>query len=185
MNASSDIGIGIPPSSGGYTVAVRVFGAIFLATTAWLVATLATDPAAVPWDFLVVNYIYLLGLTQFGVCFVAIMRLSGARWSRPYHRLGELMTMAYGPFAIIGFLVIFYFGRHELYYWIGDAGDVHLSPFQNEIIPVVAECHCATRVLQPGQIPLPAGDDSRYPDRRLGQRICTTANDLSTAGVAQ
>ena len=132
MNASSDISIGIPPSLGGYRVAVRTFGAIFLAAAAWLTYMLVTDPAAVPWDFLVVNYIYLLGITQFGVCFVAIMRLSGAKWSRPYHRLGELMTMAYGPFAIIGFLVIFYFGRHELYYWIGDAGEVHRSPFQTE-----------------------------------------------------
>jgi hypothetical protein len=132
MNASSDRSIGILPSSGGYTVAVRVFGGIFLATTVWLIYTLVTDPAAVPWDFLVVNYVYLLGLTQFGVCFVAIMRLSGAKWSRPYHRLGEMMTMAYGPFAIIGFLVIFYFGRHELYYWIGNAEEVHRSPFQNE-----------------------------------------------------
>ena len=132
MNANSDIGIGIPSSSGGYSIAVRVFGGIFLAALVWLIYMLATNPAGVPWDFLVVNYIYLLGLSQFGVCFVAIMRLSGAKWSRPYHRLGELMTMAYGPFAILGFLVIFYFGRHELYYWIGDASDAHRSPFLNE-----------------------------------------------------
>jgi molybdopterin-containing oxidoreductase family membrane subunit len=132
MNASSDFDIGIPSSAGGYPVAVRVFGGIFLATAVWLVYMLMTNPAAIPWDFLVVNYIYLLGISQFGVCFVAIMRLSGAKWSRPYHRLGELMTMAYGPFAILGFITIFYFGRHELYYWIGDTSDAHRSAFQEE-----------------------------------------------------
>ncbi len=132
MSDNNNTGLGVLTGT-GYRNTVRVFGAIFLLTAIWFAYTLASNPDGVPWEFLVVNYVYLLGISQFGVCFVAIMRLSGARrWSKPYHRLGELMTMAYGPFAIFGFLLIFYFGRHELFYWVGDHGDGHRSLFLTE-----------------------------------------------------
>jgi len=132
MNSTYDIAIGVPAGSQTYARTLRVIGSIFLLSTAWLVYMLATSPASVPWPFFAVNYLFLLGLTQFGICLQAIIRLAGGAWSRPFHRLGEVSTLAYGPIAIIGFLVIFFFGRHELYFWIGDSGIGHRSPFLNE-----------------------------------------------------
>ncbi len=127
---SNQIACGVPAEARGYPRAVWVFGILFLLTGGWLAYTLATNPDQIPWPFVVVNFIFFLGITQFGVCFAAIMRICGAQFSKPYHRLGEIMTLAFAPFTILLFLIIFYFGRHELYYWIDDGGE-H-SPFLNE-----------------------------------------------------
>ncbi len=132
MSAIPDIAIGVAAERKGYRTAVTVLGAIFAAGALGLVYMLATDPGALPWSFLVASFIYLLGLSQFGIAFTAVMRLCRARWSRPYYRVGEIATLAYLPFAFILFLVIFAFGRHYLFHWLEPAPGEHLSPWLNE-----------------------------------------------------
>jgi hypothetical protein len=78
-----------------------------------------------------VSYLVLLGVSQAGVVFCAIMRIIGARWSRPYYRLAELTTLAFLPFAVLGFLLIFFFAQDELFYWLEPAEGEHLSAWLN------------------------------------------------------
>jgi hypothetical protein len=76
---------------------------------------------------LIVSFLFLMGITQAGVVFSAVTRLSGGHWARPYYRLAELSTMTFAPFAFVGLLLIYIFGRHELFYWLSPAPDEHLS----------------------------------------------------------
>jgi formate-dependent nitrite reductase membrane component NrfD len=79
----------------------------------------------------IVSFLYLLGISQVGVVFCAITRLTRAQWSKPYYRLAELSTMAFFPFAIIGFLLIYFYAQDELFYWLNPAPDAHLSAWLN------------------------------------------------------
>jgi formate-dependent nitrite reductase membrane component NrfD len=81
--------------------------------------------------FLIVSYLFLMGVSQAGVVFCAICRLVNAQWSKPYYRIAELSTMAFSPFAIVGFLLIFYYARYDLFYWLSASPEVHLSPWLN------------------------------------------------------
>jgi hypothetical protein len=78
---------------------------------------------------LTVTFLYLMGVSQAGVVFCAMTRLMRARWARPYYRLAELGTMAFAPFALGVFLLIYAYGRDELFYWLGSAAHEHVSPW--------------------------------------------------------
>ena len=78
-----------------------------------------------------VSWLFLMGISQAGVVFTAILRISNADWGKPWYRLAELSTMAFFPFAIVGFLLIIYFGRDDLFYWLQASPEDHLSPWLN------------------------------------------------------
>jgi len=80
---------------------------------------------------LIVSFLFLMGVSQAGVVFCAICRLSSAQWAKPYYRLAELSTMAFSPFAFAGLLLIYFYAREDLFYWISAAPDHHLSPWLN------------------------------------------------------
>ncbi|MEE9142073.1 MAG: NrfD/PsrC family molybdoenzyme membrane anchor subunit [Gammaproteobacteria bacterium] len=131
--SSGAIQIGVPESRrGAYRGAKRVLGITFAVTAVWFVWLLAARPSAVPWGFLLVSYLFLLGVTQFGVCFAAILRLSRAKWARPYYRIAAVTTLAFFPLAILLFLVIYKFGLQHVLYWAGSPPEGHVSPWLNE-----------------------------------------------------
>ena len=74
-----------------------------------------------------VSFLYLMGITQAGVVFTAILRLVKSDWGKPWYRLAELSTLAFAPFAIVGFLLIVWFGKDELFYWLQAGPEDHLS----------------------------------------------------------
>jgi molybdopterin-containing oxidoreductase family membrane subunit len=80
---------------------------------------------------LIVCFLFLLGVSQAGVVFCAILRLSRAQWSKPYYRIAELYTMAFSPFAIIGFLLIYIYAKEDLFYWLSASPDDHINPWLN------------------------------------------------------
>ncbi len=82
-------------------------------------------------SLLIVSFLFLMGVSQAGVVFCAICRLAEADWAKPYYRLAELSTMAFFPFAIVGFLLIYYYAGDELFYWRSASPDEHLSPWLN------------------------------------------------------
>ncbi len=131
MNSRVAISTGVP-SGQRYGLMLGVFAGLLLVAAIWLGVTLTTAPDSVPWGFFVASYIYLLGISQFGVAFAAILRVCRTKWARPFYRLGELMTLAYFPFAIGIFLVIFVYGRSELFYWLSPEPGEHLSSWLNE-----------------------------------------------------
>jgi len=78
-----------------------------------------------------VSFLFLLGISQAGVVFTAMLRLVEADWGKPYYRIAELSTLAFFPFAIVGFLLIIYFSKNELFYWLQAAPEDHISPWLN------------------------------------------------------
>ncbi len=80
---------------------------------------------------LIVSYLFLMGVSQTGVVFCAITRLVHAQWAKPYYRLAEFSTLAFTPFAIVGFLLIYVYAQDDLFYWLSPSPEEHLSPWLN------------------------------------------------------
>ena len=111
------------------SIALWLLIAVFLLGLASLLYGLSDSESRPDFALLTVSYLFLLGISQAGVVFSAILRLVKADWGKPWYRLAELSTLAYFPFAIAGFLLIFYYARHDLFYWLQPAPDAHLSPW--------------------------------------------------------
>jgi molybdopterin-containing oxidoreductase family membrane subunit len=105
--------------------------AIFLVGVASLIYGLSSDAARPDFALLMVSWLFLLGISQVGVVFTAVLRLVRADWGKPWYRLAELSTLAYFPFAILGFLLIFVYARADLFYWLNASPEDHLSPWLN------------------------------------------------------
>ena len=137
MSAIPQIAIGVPAERGGYRTFIAILSIIFVAGAATLIYLLATAPASVPWSFLTANFIFLLGISQFGIAFTAIMRICRAKWARPYYRAGEIATLSFLPFAFVLFLVIYVYGREQLFFWLAPEPGEHLSHWLNENLLLV------------------------------------------------
>jgi hypothetical protein len=105
--------------------------AIFVGAAASLGYSLSDTDIEADFVLLTVSYLFLLGVSQVGVVFTAILRLVGADWGKPWYRIAELSTLAYFPFAILGFLLIFFYVRDDLFYWLQASPDAHISPWLN------------------------------------------------------
>ncbi len=131
MNNESVRHIGAKHES-GHSRALWILGFLTAAGMATYFYVLSKNPSPHTWGLFSVNYVFLLGITQFGVVFASIMRIVKAKWSKPYFRLAELTTLAFFPFAIIAFLFIYFYGRHDIFYWLDHSSGDHQSPWLNE-----------------------------------------------------
>jgi molybdopterin-containing oxidoreductase family membrane subunit len=105
--------------------ALAVLAALFLIGLAAFVYTLGEGTDGTRWGMFTVNLLFLMGVTQAGVAFAAIMRLAKAQWCKVFCRLAEATTVSFLPFAIGGFLAIYGFGREELFYWLSSSAPHH------------------------------------------------------------
>ena len=64
------------------------------------------------WQALFTNWLYFASISSAGVMFVAVQRITTARWSRPIIRFLEAYV-AFLPVAFVLLLVILIFGRHS------------------------------------------------------------------------
>jgi molybdopterin-containing oxidoreductase family membrane subunit len=126
------IPIGITRSRGFYRGAVLALGVVFVVSAAVALATLTGDPGKGAWGVFMASAIYMLGLSQLGIVWAAIMRICNTRWARPMYRLGEVMTMASLPFAFAGLVLVYVYGRDDLLYWIGEQEVFHRSAWLDE-----------------------------------------------------
>lgn len=83
------------------------------------------------WGQYTVAFLFFAGVSQFGIVFVSILRLCNARWSLPFYRTAETLTLAGAPLTLLGFLIIYLFGRQHLFYWLAPDADHH-SAWLNE-----------------------------------------------------
>jgi molybdopterin-containing oxidoreductase family membrane subunit len=105
---------------------------IFLIGVASLVFAISSTNVQPDFALFTVSYLFLLGISQVGVVISAILRIVEADWGKPWYRLAELSTLAYFPFAIIGFLLIVNYARDDLFsWWLNASPEDHLSPFLN------------------------------------------------------
>ena len=105
-----------------------VFIGLFLVGIASLIAGVSSG-AQLDIGLLTASFLFLMGISQTGVVFCAMTRLVKAQWSKPYYRLAELSTVAFLPFAVVGFLLIYAYGRDDLFYWLPASPEHHLSPW--------------------------------------------------------
>jgi Ni/Fe-hydrogenase subunit HybB-like protein len=131
MSAVPEIVIGVPGGKRGYTTTLQILLVLFLASAGSFTYFLATAPDSIPWSFFVASYVFLLGVSQFGVAFSAIMRICRAKWARPFYRTAEIATLAFFPFAIVVFLLIFTFGKEHLFFWLSPEPGEHYSAWLN------------------------------------------------------
>ena len=119
----------LTPQKGSVTFSLLVV--IFLAGIASLIYGLSSADAGPDFALLTVSFLFLLGISQVGVVFTAVLRLVNADWGKPWYRIAELSTLAFFPFAILGFVFIFVYAREDLFYWLNASPEDHLSPWLN------------------------------------------------------
>jgi hypothetical protein len=68
------------------------------------------------WQALFVNWLYFTSISSAGVMFVAVQRITTARWSRPIIRFLE-GYVAFLPVAFVLILLILFVGRHHIFWW--------------------------------------------------------------------
>jgi len=103
------------------------------AAFAYAVATAPDHSAA--WAMFSMSFIFCLGLTQTGVAFSAIMRITKSKWGMSFGRLGEILTLSFIPVVAIMFVVIYLGGMEDLFYWAAPHAEGaathghHISPW--------------------------------------------------------
>ena len=68
------------------------------------------------WQSLFVNWLFFTSVSSAGVMFVAVQRITTARWSRPIVRFLE-GYVAFLPVAFVLLLLILFVGRHHVFWW--------------------------------------------------------------------
>jgi len=111
--------------------ALWVLTALFVVGVVSLVYGWTDESTRPDIGLLIVSYLFLMGVSQVGVVFCAITRLVHAQWAKPYYRLAELSTLAFSPFAFVGFLLIFFYAQDDLFYWLSPSPEEHLSSWLN------------------------------------------------------
>jgi hypothetical protein len=82
---------------------------------------LAPDRA---WQALLVSWLYFTSISSAGVMFVAVQRITTARWSRPIIRFLE-GYVAFLPVAFVLLLLIILVGRHHIFWWSNEVPEIH------------------------------------------------------------
>jgi hypothetical protein len=99
------------------SIALAVFGLVVF------LIGLFVQPDRV-WQALLVNWLYFTSISSAGVMFVAVQRITTARWSRPIIRFLE-GYVAFLPVAFILILLILFVGRHHIFWWSNHAPTIH------------------------------------------------------------
>ncbi|MDH3588210.1 MAG: hypothetical protein OEQ74_02275 [Gammaproteobacteria bacterium] len=114
-----------------YNTARLILVIVFLASAITAIVTLPGNTAG-GWGMFLATLLFLQGITQFGIAFTAIMRLSGGFWARPLFRLAEVTTLAFFPISIIGLLIVYFGARDQLFFWLSPEPGEHLSSWLGE-----------------------------------------------------
>ncbi|MFL5529787.1 MAG: hypothetical protein ACJ791_10505 [Gemmatimonadaceae bacterium] len=75
------------------------------------------------WQSLLVNWLYFTSISSAGVMFVAVQRITTARWSRPIIRFLE-GYVAFLPVAFLLLLLIVFVGRHHIFWWANQIPEI-------------------------------------------------------------
>ena len=100
------------------------------------VAINSADPTTL-WAMLALNFFFYVGISQAGIIFSAYMKIAKSEWGVYFSRLGEILTLAFLPVAVIIFTIIYFGGSEHLFWWAAhnssdEAAKGHLSPWLNK-----------------------------------------------------
>src|SRR5438045_8804171 len=76
------------------------------------------------WQSLLVGWLFFTSISSAGVMFVAVQRITTARWSRPIIRFLE-GYVAFLPVAFVILLSILFFGKHHVFWWSNRTAAIH------------------------------------------------------------
>src|SRR5438045_1488981 len=76
------------------------------------------------WQSLLVGWLFFTSISSAGVMFVAVQRITTARWSRPIIRFLE-GYVAFLPIAFVLLLLIVFVGQHHIFWWSNRAPEIH------------------------------------------------------------
>ncbi len=101
---------------------VKLLSAIFaiLGAVVFLFGAIQGENRA--WHALHVNWLFFVSVSQAAIVFVAVQRITTARWSRPVVRFLE-GYVAFLPVALL-LLVLIFLGRHHIFPWTHEAPPV-------------------------------------------------------------
>jgi hypothetical protein len=86
--------------------------------------TAAEHHETAPWlkrlyNALWINNMFFVGLGVIGLFFFALQYASSAHWSTGFIRV-PMAIATWLPFAFVGIVVVFWFGKHDLFHWTHD-----------------------------------------------------------------
>jgi hypothetical protein len=116
--------------TGRFGLFVGLGTALALAGLAIFALALAGDQAERAWHLFHVNWIFFTGLTGGSFAFVAVQKVTKAKWSGLMIRFAEAVPFFFFPVSLIGFLVIFTAGYHHIFpemHGLGHGKEVWLS----------------------------------------------------------
>ncbi|HJU67592.1 MAG TPA: hypothetical protein VJ650_05020 [Gemmatimonadaceae bacterium] len=102
---------------------VKLVSAIFAVIGAIVFLFGAVQGENRAWQALHVNWLFFVSISQAAVVFVAVQRITTARWSRPVVRFLE-GYVAFLPVAFL-LLVVIFLGRQHIFPWTHEAPPVH------------------------------------------------------------
>lgn len=76
------------------------------------------------WQALLINWLYFASISSAAVMFVAVQRITTARWSRPIVRFLE-GYVAFLPVAFVLLVLILVVGRHHIFWWSNEVPHIH------------------------------------------------------------
>ncbi len=116
--------------TGRYSLFVGLGIALALAGVAVFAFSLTGENAERAWQLFHVNWVYFTGLTGGSFAFVAVQKITKARWSGLVIRFAEAAPFFFFPVSLIGFLLIFTVGYHHIYpefHGLGHGKEIWLS----------------------------------------------------------
>lgn len=116
--------------TGRYGLFVGLGTALAIAGLAVFALALAGEHADRAWHLFHVNWVYFTGLTGGSFAFVAVQKITKAKWSGLVIRFAEAAPFFFFPISLVGFLVIFTAGYHHIFpemHGLGHGKEVWLS----------------------------------------------------------
>ncbi|MEE9213414.1 MAG: hypothetical protein V3U54_01290, partial [Thermodesulfobacteriota bacterium] len=88
---------------------IILFLILFVAGAAAFISQIMGSNASEAWQIFLVNFIFWTGISQAGIIISCILRITDARWARPYLRIAE----SFGAFTLISFilLIVLFLGK--------------------------------------------------------------------------
>jgi hypothetical protein len=100
--------------AGRYELFLGLGGGLALLGLILFLRALFGEGADRAWQLFHVNWLYFTGLAGGSVAFVAVQKITNAKWSGLVIRFAEA-SVAFLPISLVGFLLIFTFGYHAVY----------------------------------------------------------------------
>ena len=107
--------LGISALSGRYSNFLALGGLLAVIGLALFAVALSGAQADRAWHLFHVNWVYFTGLTAGSFAFVAVQKITKAKWSGVIIRFAEAAPFFFFPVSLVGFILIFTVGYPHIF----------------------------------------------------------------------